>query len=238
MRWTFTPDEFTHVWAIETRQDRRPYPINLAPRGTATSESAAAALKLDERFPFNGDPDLTGALKFLARSDVTTITAFGDRFVDGKQQPDPVLALGVVFSDWGAGVFSSGDTVTVESVHARDVVKHLVHAIGSVPAGTLPPMREPRQAVLFPDTGQWQETEASRRAQRLRQALRRPIDARGYLTVTVLHEEAMSPPPQHCTWLDFTGDGRYVLTVGHEMALAPASANQLIRYLMKLARIR
>jgi hypothetical protein len=177
-------------------------------------------------------------LKFLARGDVTTIIAFGDRFVGGQQQPDPVLALGVVFSDWGAAVFSVGHTVTVVSGHARDAVKHLVSAIGSVPAGTLAPMREPREVVLFPNPGQWQETEASRRAQRLRQALRRPIDARGYLTVTVEPEEAMSPPPQHLTWLDFSGDGRYVLTVGNEMALAPATADQLTKYLMKLARIR
>lgn len=238
MRWSFTADEFTHVWATETRQDRRPYPINLAPRGAAISESAVAALKLEPRFPFNGDPDLTGALQFLARTDVTTITAFGDSFIDGRQQPDPVLALGVVFSDWGAGVFSAGDIVTVVSGRARDVVKHVVTAIGSVPAGTLAPMREPRQAVLFPDPGQWQETEATRRAQRLRHALRRPIDARGYLTVTVSPEDAMSPPPQHRTWLDFSGDGRYLLTVGNEMALAPAGATQLAKYLVRLAKIR
>ncbi len=238
MRWTFTPDEFTYVWATETRQDRRPYPINLTSRGTATSESAAAALKLEERFPFNGDPDLTGALQFIARTDVTTITAFGDQFIEGQPQPDPILALGVAFSGWGAGVFSAADTVTVVSGHARDVVKHVVKALGAVPAGTLAPMREPRQAVLFPDPGQWQETDASRRAQRLRQALRRPIDARGYLTVTVSPENVMSPPPQHLTWLDFSGDGRYLLTVGNDMALAPASADQLAKYLMRLGEIR
>ena len=238
MRWTFTHDEFTHVWTAETRQDRRPYPINLSPRGTVTTESDAVALKLDERFPFNGDPDLTGALRFIARTDVTAITAFGDRFVGGQTQPDPVLALAVAFSDWGAGVFASGDNVAVVSCHSRDVVKHLVHAIGSVPAGSLPPMRGPRQAVLFPDPGQWQETTSSRRAQRMRQALRRPIDARGYLTVTVLPDDEMSPPPQHRTWLDFTGDGRYLLTVGTDMALAPAGEDQLARYLRRLAGIR
>ncbi|MQY17424.1 ESX secretion-associated protein EspG [Nocardia macrotermitis] len=238
MKWTFTPDEFTHVWATETRQDRRPYPINLAPRGIETSENAAAALKLEERFPLNGDPDLTGALKFLVRSDVTTITAFGDRFVDGEQQPDPVLALGVVFSHWGAAVFSTDSTVTVVSGSARDAVKYLVKAMGSVRPGQLTPMREPRKAVLFPEPGQWQETETSRRAKRLRLALRRPIDARGYLTVTVSPEDPMSPPPQHRTWLDFSGDGRYILSVGDDMALSPTSMDQLAKYLMKLARVR
>ncbi|WP_324192808.1 ESX secretion-associated protein EspG [Nocardia transvalensis] len=234
----FTPDEFTHVWATETGQDRRPYPINLAPRGTVGTENAKAALRLTERFPFNGDPDLTGTLTFLARSDVTTITAFGDRYENGTRLPDPVLALGVVFSDWGAAILATTDTVTVVSCHARNVAKHLVRAIGSAPAGSLPTMREPRHAVLSPDPGQWQETDASRRAKQFRQVLRRPIDARGYLTVTVLPEDPMSPAPRHRTWLDFTGDGRYLLAVGDQMLLAPAGDDGFASYISRLAEIR
>ncbi|MBF6329102.1 ESX secretion-associated protein EspG [Nocardia transvalensis] len=237
MRWTFTPDEFTHVWATEAGLDRRPYPINLAPRGVVTTESRRAALRLEERYPFNGDPDLTGTLRFIARTDVTTITAFGDRFVDGERQPDPILALGVAFSDWGAAVLATRDTVTVVSCHARNVAKHLLTVIGSAPAGTLAPMREPREAVLFPDRDRWQETEATRRAKAMRRTLHRPIDARGYLTVTVLPEDEMSPPPQHRTWLDFTGDGRYVLAVDHDMTLTPVSDDELGRYINRLARI-
>ncbi|ATL69901.1 ESX secretion-associated protein EspG [Nocardia terpenica] len=238
MRWTFTPDEFTHVWATETGLDRRPYPVNLAPRGLAGTESARAALKLAERFPFNGDPDLTGTLRFIARTDVTTITVFGDRFTDGEQQPDSILALGVAFSDWGAAVLATGEAVTVVSCHARTIAKHLVTALGSAPAGGLATMCEPRQAVLFPDPGQWQETDSSRRAKRLRQVLRRPIDARGYLTVTVLPEDEMSPPPQHRTWLDFTGDGRYLLTVGSDMSLTPVTNEELAQYITRLAGLR
>ncbi|MFI6997180.1 ESX secretion-associated protein EspG [Nocardia sp. NPDC050175] len=238
MRWVFTPDEFSHVWATETRHDRRPYPINLAPRGTVGTESTRAALQLTERFPLNGDPDLTGTLKFLARTDVTTIAVFGDRYLDGQRLPDPILALGATFSDWGAAILATTDTITVVSCHARNVTKHLITAIGSAPAGRLDTLREARRAVLFTDSSQWQETEDSRRAKRFRHALRRPIDARGYFTITVAPEDPMSPPPRHRTWLDFTGDGRYLLTIGHDMTLTPVGDSELTQHLAQLAEIR
>jgi hypothetical protein len=237
-QWSFTNDEFTHVWALETGNDRRPYPIDLAPRGTAVTESEHTALQLEERFGFNADPELTSTLRLIARSDVTTISMFGDRFVSGQKQPDPGLALGAMSGEWGAAVLATSDKVTVVSCTARAVPQHLVAAMGSAPEGRLEKMREPRQAVLFPDTRQWQETDDSRRAARLRQALRRPIDARGYITVTVLPAEPVSPPPVHRTWLDFTGDGRYLLAVGHDLTLAPASEDLLTHHLTQLARIR
>jgi hypothetical protein len=237
-QWSFTSDEFSHVWEVETGQDRRPYPLDLAPRGTTMTESEHAALRLGDRFPFNADPELTSTLRFLARTDVTTISMFGDRFLDGQPQLDPILALGAAFGEWGSAVVANGEKVTVVSCKARTVIRQLVAAMGPVPAGGLERMKEPREAVLFPSPGKWQETDASRRATRLRQALRRPIDARGYITVTVLPEEAMSPPAVHRTWLDFTGDGRYLLAVGHDLTLAPASEDLLIQHLAGLARIR
>jgi hypothetical protein len=237
-QWVFTSDEFSYVWEVETGQDRRPYPLDLAPRGTTTLESEHVALQLAERFPFNADPELTSTLRFLARTDVTTISLFGDRFRDGQPQPDPILALGAVFGEWGAAVIATGEKVSVVSCKSRTVIRQLADAMGSVPAGGLERMKEPREAVLFPPSGQWQETDASRRATRLRRALRRTIDARGYITVAVLPQEAMSPPPVHRTWLDFTGDGRYLLAVGRELTLAPAGEDLLIRHVGGLARIR
>lgn len=238
MRWEFTADEFSHVWATETRLDRRPYPINLAPRGTVDTESAKAALKLDARFPFNGDPDLTGTLNFLARTDVTTISGFGDRYEKGERLPDPILVLGAAFAGSGAAILATTETVTVLSCPARSVAKCVVAALGSAPAGKTGELREPRQAVLFPDPGQWQETEGRRRAHRFRQILRRPIDARGYFTITVRPEDPMAPPPQHRTWLDFTDDGRYLLTVGHDLTLTPVGGVELAKRLVRIAEIR
>ncbi|MQY24348.1 ESX secretion-associated protein EspG [Nocardia macrotermitis] len=238
MKWVFTPDEFTHVWLVETGQDRRPYPINLASAGTVGTESEKAALHLTERFPFNHDPELTSTLRFIARTDVTTVTAFGDRFTKGQLLPEPILALGVAFGVWGAVVAATAETVTVISCEARAMAKYLVKVMGPTSAGSLKTMREPRQAVLSPEPGQWQETDNSRRAKKLRQALRRPIDARGYMTITVLPEDEMSPPPRHRTWLDFTDDGRYLLAIGHDLTLTPVSNNELATRIARLAAIR
>ncbi|MQY23835.1 ESX secretion-associated protein EspG [Nocardia macrotermitis] len=238
MIWSFTHDEFTYVWATETGGDRRPYPVNLAPAGAAATESEQAALRLPERFPVNADPELTSTLRFIARPDVTRITAFGDKFTDGRRQPDPILGLGVVFETWGAAVLATSEKITVLSCTAGSVAKNLLIVMGSVPAGRLDRMQEPREPVLYPDPGQWQETADSRRAKRLRQALSRPIDARGYLTVTVLPNNPMSPPPVHRTWLDFSGDGRYLLADGHDLTLAPVGDDKLIRHLCALAQVR
>ncbi|MET8795320.1 ESX secretion-associated protein EspG [Nocardia sp. NPDC004568] len=233
MNWVFTPDEFGHIWQTETGLDRRPHPIDLAPRATVTTESAWAALALDSRFPPNGDADLTGTLRFLARTDVTRVTVFGDEFDGDRRRPDPILALAVAFGNWGAVIRAYSGQVSVTACHARNIGKHLATALGPAGPGTLPAMREPREAVLCPDPGRPQPG----RAERLREILHRPIDARGFLTVAVAPEDPMSPPPVHRTWLDFTGDGRYLLAAGSHLALTPVGESDLAAELTRLARI-
>ncbi|WP_459550064.1 ESX secretion-associated protein EspG [Nocardia sp. X0981] len=238
MEWVFTPDEFGHVWQVETGLDRRPHPIDLAPAGTAATESARSALDLERRLPANGDPDLTGTLRFLARTDVTRITVFGDEFDGEQRRPDPILAVGVAFGNWGAVIRAHSREIIVAACHARGVGKHLVRALGSVRPGTLPAMREPRAAVLCPDPGPWETGDAAGRAERLRKILHRPIDARGFLTVAIAPEDPMSPPPIHRTWLDFTDDGRYLLTAGSHLSLTPIDGAGLATELTRIARIR
>ncbi|WP_063125564.1 ESX secretion-associated protein EspG [Nocardia fusca] len=233
MDWVFTPDEFGHIWQTETGLDRRPHPIDLAPRATVGTESARAALGLDSRFPPNSDADLTGTLRFLARTDVTRVTVFGDEFDGDRRRPDPILALAVAFGNWGAVIRAHSGQVSVTACHARNIGKHLATVLGPATAGTLPAMREPREAVLCPDSGRQQPG----RAERLREILHRPIDARGFFTVAVTPEDPMSPPPIHRTWLDFTGDGRYLLAAGSHLALTPVGESDLAAELTRLARI-
>ena len=47
----------------------------------------------------------------------------------------------------------------------------------------------------------------------------------------------MSPPTRHCTWLDFTGDGRYLLTTAHDLELIPVGDADFAGRLLHLARI-
>ncbi|MEV0106621.1 ESX secretion-associated protein EspG [Nocardia sp. NPDC050799] len=234
MDWVFTPDEFGHIWQTETGLDRRPHPIDLAPRATVGTESARAALGLDSRFPPNSDADLTGTLRFLARTDVTRVTVFGDEFDGDRRRPDPILALAVAFGNWGAVIHAHSGQVSITACHARNIGKHLATTLGPAAPGTLSAMREPREAVLCPDPGR----PPPGRAERLREVLHRPIDARGFFTVAVAPEDPMSPPPAHRTWLDFTGDGRYLLAAGSHLALTPVGESELAAELTRLARIR
>ena len=58
------------------------------------------------------------------------------------------------------------------------------------------------------------------------------------LTVTVEPENPMSPPTRHRSWLDFTGDGRYLLTTSHELTLTPVTDEDFADQLLRLAQIR
>ncbi|MGW0178395.1 ESX secretion-associated protein EspG [Nocardia sp. NPDC003345] len=237
MEWVFTPDEFSHIWQTETGLDRRPHPIDLAPRGTVATERALHRLDLPGRFPPNGDADLTGTLRFVARTDVTRVTVFGDEFDGAERGPDPVLAVAVAFGNWGALIRAHSATITVVACHARTLGKHLVNTLGPARPGTLPVLREPRAAVLCPDPADSRGTAADRAAN-LRATLHRPIDARGFFTIAVAPDDPMSPPPIHRTWLDFTGDGRYLLSAGSHLTLTPVDEAGLAAELIRLARIR
>ncbi|WP_054813559.1 ESX secretion-associated protein EspG [Nocardia arizonensis] len=238
MKWVFSPDEFTYVWSVETGLDRRPYPINMAHRGTVRSENDWEKLKLAERFRRNRDPDLTGALTLCARGDVTTITVSGDRFGPDGRADEPILAFGATHLVWGTVIVAGSCDVTVIACHARRVPHHLVAAIGPAPAGRLAPMREPREAVLQGDPPAWDHSEQADRAAVFRRTLHRPIDARGFITVTVAPDDPMSPPTRHRTWLDFTDDGRYLLTTNTNLSLMPVSDSAFDSQLTRLAAIR
>jgi len=235
--WVFTPDEFSQIWQAETGLDQHPYPINLAPQGASstTATETERANEPEQHFP-DTEPDLAGALGFFTRSEATTIVAFGDLFEGEERLPDPILALGAGYAGHGAAVTATADQVKVRACPASDVSEHVVAALGEVPAGSLPVMREPRGDVLYPDPAQC-DTESTRRAQRLRRVLHRPIDARGFLTVTVCPTDPDSPPPAHRTWLDFSDDGRYLLSASTDLTLVPVTSKALAGQLSRLAQL-
>lgn len=231
MKWVFTPDEFTHVWESETSLDRRPYPVNLAPAATVRTESEHAALRLSQRFARQADADLAAALMLCARTDATTITISGES--GGKR----ILVFAAAVHNHAGILIADIDKVTVRMCHARSLGKQLIEIIGSAQPGKLAPMREPQDAVLNSD-GDAAASNGHRRAARFRQTLRKPVDGRGFITVTVEPENPMSPPTRHRSWLDFTGDGRYLLTTSHDLTLAPVTDEEFADQLLRLAQIR
>lgn len=238
MRWVFTPDEFTHVWESETSLDRRPYPINMMPGATARTETEYAALRLPQRFARQADPDLAAALMLCARSDATTITVSGERAGGARDSGEQrILAFAAVVHNHAGILVAVPDKVTVQMCHARSLGERLVQIIGPADPGRLGPMREPQSEVLSPGPDPLAGN-GHRGATLFRATLRKPVDCRGFITVTVEPDNPMSPPTRHRTWLDFTGDGRYLLTTSHDLILTPVSDEDFAAQLLRLAQIR
>ncbi|WP_431957746.1 ESX secretion-associated protein EspG [Nocardia lijiangensis] len=242
MRWVLTPDEFTHVWESETNLDRRPYPINMVPSSTVRTETEYAALRLPQRFARQADPDLAAALMLCARTDATTITISGERSAPGRNgsaaEDDRILAFAAIVHKHAGVLVATPDRVIVQMCHARNLGQRLVQVIGSAQPGRLGAMREPQDAVLTTEPPEAASTNGQRGAARFRQTLRKPVDCRGFITVTVDPDNPMSPPTRHRTWLDFTGDGRYLLTTSHDLSLTPVSDDDFAVQLLRLAQIR
>ena len=238
MRWVFTPDEFTHVWESETSLDRRPYPINMMPAATVRTETEYAALRLPQRFANRADPDLAAALALCAREDATTITVSGARATGRLSGGEPVeqriLAFAAVLDKHAGILVADADKVSVQLCHAGELGSRLVRVIGTARPGGLGAMREPQNEVLSPEPP---VSEGRNGARRFRETLRKPVDCRGFITVTVAPEDPMSPPTRHCTWLDFTGDGRYLLTTSDDLVLTPVGDADFASRLRHLARI-
>ncbi|MBL1075768.1 ESX secretion-associated protein EspG [Nocardia sp. 2] len=246
MKWILTPDEFALVWTRETDMERRPYPLDGL---TLSPEFDCDAPRLRHRYLRRTDPDLAAALILCARSDTTTITLYGEQ----KAGPDPrrILAFAAVAQQRAGILVAQPDAVTVRVCPAESLGRELVEIIGSAPAGTLETMTEPHAAVLHGEPtagrtpprregpGQHPNGGPDRHTgpDRFRRKLRQPVDGRGFITVTVEPANPLAPPTRHRTWLDFSGDGRYLLTTAADLTLTPVTDEQLADHLMRLARV-
>ncbi|MFI5714459.1 ESX secretion-associated protein EspG [Nocardia sp. NPDC051750] len=239
MKWIFTPDEFSYVWANETSLDRRPYPVNLAPASTVRTESELAALRLPQRFARQADPDLAAALMLCARPDATAVTISGERSVLPRNGDLPateqILGFAAVIDHHAAVLHTTADRVTVHMCQAQELGSRLVTLIGSARRGAHGPLYEPQEAVLT-DAPIPTCREAGD-ADRFRRTLREPVDSRGFITVTVAPDEPMSPPTRHRSWLDIRDDGRYLLTTADVLVLTPVSDTEFADKLLGLARV-
>ncbi|GAB0101607.1 hypothetical protein JMUB6875_05710 [Nocardia sp. JMUB6875] len=241
MKWILTPDEFAMIWTRETDLARRPYPLDTTPPvpgGSESRESAEAAPRFaapalggsPQRFLRRTDPELAAALALCARTDTTTVTLYGEHTAGPRARR--ILAFAAVAQQRVGILVSLPDSVTVSLCPAEQLGRELVEVIGSAPPGQLEPLREPQQAVLYPDA-----TGTGAEADRFRRKLREPVDGRGFITVTVEPANPLSPPTRHRTWLDFSGDGRYLLTTAADLTLTPITDEELAAQLVQLARV-
>ncbi|MCU1646023.1 MAG: hypothetical protein JWN03_6298 [Nocardia sp.] len=224
MKWMLTPDEFAMVWTRETQLDRRPYPLDTLPRA---QENPGATPRLGHRFLRRTDPELTAALMLCARTDTTTVSLYGE---SSTPEPRRILAFAAVAQQRAGILVARPDAVSVLLCPAEQLGQELVEIIGSAPPGSHETMQEPQNAVLLPD-------DSATRGDQFRRKLREPVDGRGFITVTVEPANPLSPPTRHRTWMDFSGDGRYLLTTATDLTLTPVTDAELADHLVRLARV-
>ncbi|WP_245677351.1 ESX secretion-associated protein EspG [Nocardia acidivorans] len=236
-----TPEEFALVWTRETELERRPYPLDTLPRAIERTENPGAAPRMRHRY--RTDPDLSAALMLCARTDTTTVTLYGEC---SNPAPRRILAFAAVAQQRAGILVALPDAVSVMICPADQLGLELVEIIGSAPPGRHAPMREPQRAVLLPqdpDTDPDADQivappdSADLAADHFRRKLREPVDGRGFITVTVEPANPLSPPTRHRTWLDFSGDGRYLLTTATDLTLTPMGDAELAEHLVRLARV-
>ncbi|RJO69856.1 ESX secretion-associated protein EspG [Nocardia panacis] len=230
MSWTFTPDEFAHVWR-ETDTDRHPYPIRVLETPRTDTEAEKLRAHLSQRLPLGADPDLSACLRILSAPH-TRIIAVG-----GGHRPGSELRLlaCAIFDHAVLAVQEPGRSpdyggqVRISIGHAGKLGARIAAALPNTPAG-----REPARAARAGDVRD-EETmaPAQRGAQLIRRLLLKPHTAEGHIRVESRLDQSAPPPPVHYTWIDVKGDGRYLIRAGAEVHIVPAAAEQIAQQLQK-----
>ncbi|WP_406237091.1 ESX secretion-associated protein EspG [Nocardia sp. NBC_01009] len=229
MGWTFTPDEFAHVWQ-ETKVDRHPYPIRILETPRTERDADALRAQLDERLPPGSDPDLTACLRILAQPH-TRIVAIG-----GAHRPGTEIRLlaGAIFDHAVLALQEPGTSpdfggrVRISIGHSAKLGARIAALLPKTPPG-----REPARAAPA-DTIRDEEIVARRpAAPPIRRLLLKPHTAEGHIRIEARLDRAEPAPPIHYTWIDVEGDGRYLIKAGSTVHVVPASAEQLAAQLQK-----
>lgn len=230
MDWTFTPDEFAHIWR-ETDLDRHPYPLRILETPRTEDEAEKLRIALAERLPHGRDPDLSACLRILAEPH-TRIIAIG-----GAHQPGSELRLlaAAIYDRAVLAVQEPGPSpdfggrVRVSIGHSAKLGQRIAALLPKTPPGKEPPR------VASGDAVRDQETVPARRsaAPRIRKLLLEPHTAEGHIRIEPRLDRPAPPPPIHYTWIDVRNDGRYLIKAGDEVRITPASSEQIAVQLQK-----
>lgn len=230
MDWTFTPDEFAHIWR-ETDLDRHPYPLRILETPRTEDEAEKLRSTLAERLPHGRDPDLSACLRILAEPH-TRIVAIG-----GAHRPGSELRL-LAAAIYDRAVLAVqepgaspdfGGRVRVSIGHSAKLGQRIAALLPKTPPGKEPPR------VASGDAVRDQETVPARRsaAPRIRKLLLEPHTAEGHIRIEPRLDRPAPPPPIHYTWIDVHNDGRYLIKAGDEVRITPASSEQIAAQLQK-----
>ncbi|MBF6096661.1 ESX secretion-associated protein EspG [Nocardia cyriacigeorgica] len=206
MRWTFTPDEFMHVWS-ETGLDRYPFPLSLISSVRWEDEYERLAAELSARLPHGDDPDLSAALRVAAHPD-TVVTLTGTRRHPIRVYSAIVATVAVTLVQLPGTDPEFGGSVVVETGGIDLPPKVISSILGDCPAGRHRPLVEDCDRLRADDQG-WNGS-APTTADRMRKLLSAPREASGRIEIRHRVRSERPDPRIHLGWFDVVGDGRYV----------------------------
>ncbi len=228
--WSFTPDEFAHIWR-ETDLDRYPFPIRILETPRTEQEAATLRRTLAERMPLGLDPDLSACLRILARPH-TRVVAIGGAHDPGSQ----IRALGAAVYDHAVLAVQDtgsspdfGGQVHISIGHSGKLGARIAALLPEAPAGHEPARSATAAAVRDEET----VIAGDRLAARIRRLLLKPHSAEGQIRIEPRLDRPTPPPPVYYTWIDVAGDGRYLIRAGEQVHLTPASSQQIGAHLQK-----
>ncbi|MFJ1460701.1 ESX secretion-associated protein EspG [Nocardia sp. N2S4-5] len=153
MSWSFTPDEFAHIWR-ETDLDRHPFPLRILETPRTDDEAAALRRTLEARLPLRADPDLSACLRILAQPQ-TRVVALGGGHGPGSE----IRALGAAVYDHAVlavqepgGCPGFGGVVHLSIGHSAKLGARIAALLPETPPGREPARSAPTAAVRDEET--------------------------------------------------------------------------------------
>ncbi|MFC4377013.1 ESX secretion-associated protein EspG [Nocardia halotolerans] len=229
MGWTFTADEFAHVWR-GSGQDRMPFPLRVLESPRTEDEAARLRATLDERLP-GGDPDLAACLRIIAEPHARIVLVGG-----GHTPGSEIRLLACAVFDHAVLVVQEPGNRPDYGGHVRVSIGHSA-GIGARVAACLPdapPGREPAREAATEAVRDEETVIATHPAvPRIQRLLRRQHTAEGHIRIETGLDRPTAAPPVHYSWIDVAGDGRYLLRAGETVHVVPASTGQLATQLQR-----
>ncbi|WP_327113735.1 ESX secretion-associated protein EspG [Nocardia sp. NBC_01730] len=230
MDWTFTPDEFAHIWR-ETDLDRHPYPLRILETPRTEDQAERLRIALAERMPLGSDPDLSACLRILAKPH-TRIVAIGAAHEPGSELrllAATIYDRAVLAVQEPGATADFGGRVRVSIGHSGKLGTRIAALLPNTPPGAQP------ARVAQADAVRDEEIVLTRQpaGPRIRRLLLAPHTAAGHIRIEPRLDRPTPPPPIHYTWIDVRNDGRYLIKAGDAVRITPASPEQIAAQLQK-----
>lgn len=231
--WRLEPDEFIHLWS-ETDLDEYPEPLRLRSCFATEEEAAVGRQEISARYPLRRDADLSLALRTLAKPAVR-VTVIGGR-LDGSEA---VRILGCRIQNTAVLAVQEpgpepdyGGAVRVWLGEWPAFTHRLIQSLPPTPAGRVPqvvasPADVENEPLLMGGPSRAESTPAAR----IRAMVAADRQAQGVIRVERALLQDRPLPPTHYSWMDITGDGRYIVSSGYDIRVTSATPEIIARIL-------